>query len=78
MCFKNGRNSAPLLLLLHGSNLDELLIIAVLAYLVIMFILAQLKTRRLRREKLLRKAERAALRKSEVESGADNSSEPKL
>lgn len=52
--------SAPLLLLLHGSNLDDILVIGVGGYLVIMFVLAQLKTRRLRREKLCRKAEQAA------------------
>ncbi len=48
------------LLFLHGGFPDELIFIGVAAYLIVMFGLAQLKTRRLKRKKLRRRAERAA------------------
>lgn len=47
-------------LLLHGNFLDELLIFGVIIYLATMFVLAEVKKRRLRREKLRRRAERLA------------------
>jgi hypothetical protein len=49
------------ILLLHGNNLDDaFLALAALSYLAIMFILAQIRTRRLKKEKLRRKQERLA------------------
>jgi hypothetical protein len=69
----------PLLLLLHGSNLDDILVIGVGGYLVVMFVLAQLKTRRLRREKLRRKAERAAARaQAEAAASTEEKIRPNL
>ncbi len=50
------------LLLHHGSLIEDWLVIAVIIYLAIMFFLAQLKSRQLKREKLRRKAERLAAR----------------
>ena len=71
--------NAPLLLLLHGSNLDDLLVIGVGSYLVVMFVLAQLKTRRLRREKLRRKAERTAARaQADAPAAAEDKISPNL
>jgi hypothetical protein len=55
---------SPALLLLHGNNLDETLWLsgAILIYLLFLFISSQIKTRRRKKEKLRRKAERAAQR----------------
>ena len=48
------------LLLLHGSYIDDFLVIGVITYLVIMFGLSRVRMRRLKREKLRRRAERQA------------------
>lgn len=39
-------------LLLHGNNVDDVLVIGVVAYLVIMFVLSRLKVRQQKRRKL--------------------------
>jgi hypothetical protein len=70
--------SAPLLLLLHGSNIDDVLVIGVGAYLVIMFILAQFKARRIRREKLRRKAERTDAHTQTAQAESPEISEEKI
>jgi hypothetical protein len=39
-------------LLLHGNNLDELIVIGLIAYLLVMFILSRRRARQLKRRKL--------------------------
>lgn len=53
-----------MLLMLHGNNLDETmwLGLAILVYFLFLFVYSQIKTARKKREKLRRKAERAALK----------------
>jgi|GEM_PF-5916765 len=56
-------------LFLHGNNFDDIfLAVAAIIYLAIMFALAQIRTNRLKKEKLRRKEARLAAKKQQDET----------
>jgi hypothetical protein len=66
----------PLLLLHHSDLLTDIFIYGAIAYILVMFILSRLRYRQIKKEKLRRKAERAAARQTKLAEDNPPPTEP--